>query len=79
MWGHLQALLGVAACFLFGWAVQMRWPDADPALLFFFAFLAALAWLAIHYRAHIFNLLGEMGEKRLWRQSRSRQPRLALY
>ena len=65
MWGHLQALLGVAACFLFGWAVQMRWPDADPALLFFFAFLAALAWLAIHYRAHIFNLFGRNGRKEI--------------
>ena len=65
MLGHLKALLGVAVCFLFSWAVQMRWPDADPALLFFLAFLAALAWLAIHYRARLFNLFGRNGRKEI--------------
>lgn len=36
----------------------MIWPQADPRLLLFLAFLAALAWLAIHYRKNLRRTFG---------------------
>ena len=65
MWGHLKASLGVAVIFLFDWAAQMMWPHADPTLLLSLALLAALAWLAIHYRARLSVLFGRNRRKEI--------------
>ena len=67
---HIKASLGVIFVLLIGWVVQLMFPQAPLWLIWFLAFLVAVAWLAIHYRDRIANLLRNTRE---WRRKRAQK------
>ena len=64
---HIKGVLGVVLALLVGWAVQLMFPQAPLWLVWSLAALAAVSWLAIHYRERMANLLHNVRKRRLKR------------